>query len=403
MAKKLLLPEDVVAQLRKRYASHHQHWLVGRGVWPLSVVLGTPMERDVAANPASVRSWAEAWNRWTGSGALTWVEMQWPKLGRQRLPSRLDIASPVEAARIVDEGIRFMRAAERRDDIARRWSQLSGADVLARYFDVLADYTDVEFSRLVGLVSWLVDNPRSALFLRQLPVEGLDTKWIDAGRRALVADLLRTIRGDDVGGDFYEVCGIRRPPHRIRMRVLCRALRSTIGGLRDLEAPVEELAGLPISASCVLVVENLECGLALPDIPGCVAFMKLGASVKSLAAIPWLSGVRAIYWGDIDTHGLAILERARAALGDVTSVLMDEVTMLAHRRLWSEEPVQHGEAPLPELTEAERHMFDRLRANAWGRNARLEQERIPWSDAVEAVVHACQVAGGWLSVGRPVP
>ncbi|MFP2963273.1 Wadjet anti-phage system protein JetD domain-containing protein [Myxococcus sp. 1LA] len=390
MARKLLLPNDLAANLRKRYASQHRRWLVGGGVWPMSTLLGAPTERDVAADPASVREWIEAWSRWSGGGELTWIEVQWQKLGRQRLPSRIDLASPAEIARIADEESRFVRAAARYDEFTGRWSQLRGLDALARYFDVFADYADVDFRRLLEVLSWLVENPRSGLFLRQLPVEGLDTKWVDSGRRTLVADLLRAVRGNDAAGDFFDVCGIRRPPHRVRIRVLCLELRRAIGGLRDVEAPIEELAALPLAPSRVLVVENLECGLALPDIAGCVAFMKLGASVKPLSTIPWLSGAPVVYWGDIDTHGLAILDRARATLGDVTSVLMDEATLLAHRNLWSEEPAQHGAASLPELTDAERRMFERLRANAWGRNVRLEQERIPWSEAVAAVVHACE-------------
>jgi hypothetical protein len=390
MAKKLLFPDDVSAHLRRRYKSQHRNWLIGGGTWPLSVLLGTLTERDVAADAALVRSWIEAWTHWNSSGELTWINMQWPRLGRQRLPSRLDLASPAEVACVVDEESRFRLAMARYEEFIERWNQLRGSTVLARNFDVLAEYPDAEYRRLVELLSWLRDNPRSGHFLRQLPIEGLDTKWIETSRRALIADLLRAMRGNEATGDFYDVCGLRRPPHRLRMRLLCPKLRRAIGGLRDLETPIDELAELSLSASCVLVVENLESGLALPDIAGCVAFMKLGASVSSLSKVGWLRGARAVYWGDIDTHGLAILDRARATLADITSVLMDEATLLAYRNLWGEEPSQHGEADLLNLTVAERSVFDKLRANAWGRNVRLEQERIPWSEALVAVVNACE-------------
>ncbi|HVZ31067.1 MAG TPA: DUF2220 domain-containing protein, partial [Polyangiaceae bacterium] len=113
--------------------------------------------------------------------------------------------------------------------------------------------------------------------------------------------------------------------------------------------------------------------------------MKLGAAVGTLAAIPWLRGVPAVYWGDLDTHGFVILDRARAALPNMRSVLMDEETLLAHRRLWSQEAEPHADAGLPHLTKPERAVFDKLRTNEWGQGVRLEQERIPWRLALDAV------------------
>jgi hypothetical protein len=130
--------------------------------------------------------------------------------------------------------------------------------------------------------------------------------------------------------------------------------------------------------------------LALPDMHGCIAFLKLGGAVSSLGQVPWLRDAAIFYWGDIDTHGFAILDRARATLGGVTSLLMDEATLLAHRNLWVEEPVQYPDAELPELTVQERDVFQKLRSNFWGRRVRLEQERMPWSMAVAAIVDLAQ-------------
>ena len=69
-----------------------------------------------------------------------------------------------------------------------------------------------------------------------------------------------------------------------------------------------------LTPKCILVVENLETGISLPDLESCVAFMKLGNGVSVLSRLPWAAGVRAVYWGDIDTHGFAILSHARGAL-----------------------------------------------------------------------------------------
>ena len=55
MSKKLLLPEDVIDWLSRRYANQHKAWLLGSGQWPMSVNLGIPTERDVAQDVAGVR------------------------------------------------------------------------------------------------------------------------------------------------------------------------------------------------------------------------------------------------------------------------------------------------------------------------------------------------------------
>ncbi len=128
------------------------------------------------------------------------------------------------------------------------------------------------------------------------------------------------------------------------------------------------------------------------DLPGCVAFMKLGNSVSVLARVPWLHGVRAVYWGDIDTHGFAILGQARAALLSITSVLMDEATLLANRALWTREAVQYPNAQPLHLTADERAVFDRLYNDFWGQGVRLEQERVPWPLTLDAL--RCAVAEG---------
>jgi hypothetical protein len=388
MAKKLLFPEAARDQLRRRYERNHREWLGSGGTWPLSINLGEPTERDVSGHVEHLRQWISAWSAWVGD-EVRWSEVQWPRLGTQRLPARLELASPHAVACLIGEGPRFALACERRDELVRRWQSLTASPTIARYFDVLADYPAVEHRRLVDLLSWLIEHPASNHALRELPIEGIHTKWIEKSRRTLVADLIQAIGGGPRSGDFYDICGLRRPQHRIRLLVLCPVLRKVAGGLRDLEAPLPELPRLQLMPSRVLVIENLESGLSLPDIPGTVAFLKLGASVGLLGTIPWLQGVECLYWGDIDTHGFAILDHARATLHNVRSILMDEPTLVACRALWGTELQPYPDATLTNLTTGELTLFRDLRTNRWGQSIRLEQERIPWNRAIDAIVEAC--------------
>src|SRR5262249_21010370 len=137
--------------------------------------------------------------------------------------------------------------------------------------------------------------------------------------------------------------------------------------------------------SAVIIVENLATGLALPDLPGVVVFMRLGNAVGVLNGIPLLRGVDAVYWGDIDTHGYAILNHARRALPNVKSILMGKETLFAYQNLWGQEPVQNDSAEFSLLQAHERMVYDALCSQAWGKNIRLEQERIPWTCALETI------------------
>lgn len=381
MTKKLLLPEYVRTLLQRRYANQQKSWLIGEGQWPLSVALGLPTEKDVTADPTGVRRWVQAWGDWSSGGSVSWMSRQWGRLGTQQLPASLALATPREVAAAVGDISRWEQVELRYQSITGRWPQLSGPAVVGKLFNVLAEYDDADFRRLFALLDWLERNPASGLMVRQLPVEGLDTKWLEK-RKGLVADLVRQLRSDILEGDFYSVCGLRRQPNRARLRILCPMLRRSVGGLCDLEAPTEELATLNLVPSTVLIVENLETGLALPDLPGVVAFMGLGNAVSTLAQLPWIREARGIYWGDIDTHGFAILNAARGVMPAVASLLMDEHTLMAYRRLCVEEPVQSSLRELPLLTESERSVFEGLITGRWGPRLRLEQERIPWDYAL---------------------
>ena len=333
---------------------------------------------------AAIRAWVAGWFSWRDMGEVSWEHRHWPRLGLQRIPTSLTLASSDHVATVVGQQIRWTRACERYSLLIARWPTLGENPVLPQHFDVLADYDCVDFERLWSLMLWLEGNPRSKLYLRQVPVEGLDTKWIER-RKRLVTGLVCAIRGEVHDADFFAACGLQHPRHRIRVRFLCPNLRKVVGGLEDVESPLEEIAALPLVPKAAIIVENLETGLAFPHLPGVVVLMKLGVAVGVLNNVPWMQGIDALYWGDIDTHGYAILNTARRALPGLRSVLMDKETLFEYRKLWVEEPEQNDGLDLSLLTDCERIVYQGLHSQAWGNNVRLEQERIPWAEALVAL------------------
>lgn len=391
------LPDDVRRHLLRLFENRHRRWLVAgdENRWPVGVDLGLPAERDALRQPEGVRVWVAAWREWerdacdavTGTGragSLVWSERHWRSLGRQRLPERLVLRGPEEVAAWIGQEERWRRAVLRFRDLVGRRPALASA--LPRHFDVLADYEDADFHRLRDMLAWLDAHPHSQLYARQLPIAGVDSKWLE-GRRRLLADLVAALRGE-AGGEqgFFERLGLKAPPRLIRLRVLDSGLRGRIGGLGDVTAPWNEVAALDLPVSRAFIIENLQTGLSFPDLPGAVVFMGLGYHVEILGRLPWLDRAQAFYWGDLDTHGFAILSRARGCLPGLRSILMDEETLLAHRDLWGTEAEPHPAERLAGLTEAEQSVYRGLKEQRWGWNVRLEQERIVWDRALRVIM-----------------
>lgn len=120
---------------------------------------------------------------------------------------------------------------------------------------------------MTEMLDWIASHPYSNLYPRQLPVSGLDSKWLD-GRKGLLTDLVAAIQEDSSSDlDFYQRCGLKAPPLLVRMRVLDQSLRAHVGGVGDITAPVDDLAGISWPVSHVFIVENLQTGLAMASAP----------------------------------------------------------------------------------------------------------------------------------------
>jgi len=100
-----------------------------------------------------------------------------------------------------------------------------------------------------------------------------------------------------------------------------------------------------------------------------------GYGFDNLASASWLQERSIQYWGDIDTHGFAILNQLRECFPNAESLLMDQQTLIDHQLLWGMEAKQEV-ADLSRLTTEECTLYDQLRQNHWGERVRLEQERI---------------------------
>jgi hypothetical protein len=240
--------------------------------------------------------------------------------------------------------------------------------------------------RLVGTVTWVAGLDRTSdVYLRQVGVPGVDTKFIEANR-SILTDLLdlrlpaERIDTSVPRSDFTARYGFLEKPRYVRVRYLDDDSR----GFSELGVRISELAANPLPVSTVYVVENEVTYLAFPAVRDAVVLWGSGYAVSVLRSLSWLRERELVYWGDIDTHGFRILHRLREYFPAVRSMLMDRTTLLSHEGQWVDEPVQVRE-PLTRLTEAETDLYHQLVEDLFGPAVRLEQERVGFA-ALEAAL-----------------
>jgi hypothetical protein len=247
------------------------------------------------------------------------------------------------------------------------------------------------WQQLLAVVDWVQVNPRSGVYLRQVDTEDVHSKFIETHRTVLqeLLDLvLPTIAIDRsaVGvGQFNRRYGFLDKPALVRFRVLdVNRQLLPCEGIQDVTLDRKSFARIDASVANVFIVENEINFLSFPTMPDAMVIFGAGYGFDAIKDATWLGDRSVYYWGDIDTHGFAILDQLRSTLPLAKSFLMDRSTLLAHRAHWTVEP-QPQQRELSRLDNTEHAVYEDLRYNRVGRAVRLEQERIGFGWFKEAL------------------
>jgi len=227
------------------------------------------------------------------------------------------------------------------------------------------------------------------MYLRQIDVPGSDTKFIEQ-HRGILADLLDlqlddgqlnlAIRRTDFAGRY----GFRKKPEYVRFRLPGGGIGLGYGQFSELTVRADEFTAAPQGVTAVYVTENEITYLAFPAPEHAMVVFGGGYAVSVLERLGWLADTGLVYWGDIDTHGFAILNRLRRTFPHAKSMLMDRGTLLAHRNQWVTEP-SPTDAPLDLLDPDESGLYRDLAQGTLGPSIRLEQERVRFSALEQAL------------------
>lgn len=239
-----------------------------------------------------------------------------------------------------------------------------------------------QWHRLLEIVAWIEKHPASGMYLRQVDIPGVHTKFIEA-HRGVLAELLDIVvppAALDLTASgvhhFAQRYGFRDKPLLVRFRPLDRCLSILpCSFAQDISLDAESFVRLDPNVSRVFITENEINFLAFPPVEESLVIFGAGYGFEMLSRATWLKRCRIHYWGDIDTHGFAILDQLRSHFDHVESFLMDRTTLMAFESQWGAEEKQTLR-DLPRLDHEEKVLYDELRDNRICNQLRLEQEKI---------------------------
>ena len=390
-------PADLRAQLLKLWSRGDllASLVSGENLFPLRLTLKSPTSAEMTERFDEVRQWISALCAADGY-RVTLREFRHRVFGANSVPHEVWVDSLDAALGLTGkrrDAARFAALV----DITHQRQPLLQAWLAKRPMQAL-ELAD-EWPHLLDIVGWLQAHPRPGVYLRQVDIAGVHTKFIEAHRGVLAELADRVLAPDAVDlsasgvSQFAQRYGFRDKPLRVRFRLLGATLAPWAAalGLEDAQQATSSAAAPGLNADITLdaasfarlapgvprvfITENEVNFLAFPPVDNSLVIFGAGYGFDMLAGIDWLARCPIHYWGDIDTHGFAILDQLRARFAQVQSFLMDRATLLAFQSQWGEESTPTLR-DLPRLTPPEQALYDDLRDNRLRKNLRLEQERI---------------------------
>jgi len=244
-----------------------------------------------------------------------------------------------------------------------------------------------DWNKILDVCTFVQSRPMPGIYLRQMTLPGIDTKFFEA-KRSILSEVLTCCLPEDafdasVTGlaryGFERRFGFLFDEQLIRYRILDDSILAG-SNYRDISTPVSEFAEHDISGChTVFITENKVNGLAFPSFSGGMVIFGLGYGVGDVADATWLKEKRVIYWGDIDTHGYGILSMLRGKLPHVESILMSSQDIDQNRAIAGAEPNEtRRRDSLPHLSDTELAAYSRLLPGGDCEGLRIEQERVPY-------------------------
>jgi len=380
-------------ELRRKWDSGRilQSLLSQDDLFPLTISLKRPKSSDIGDSFAEISLWIrtlqdESAQKLGFGYELKEKEFVHRQSGRNSMPTHAIIPTANDALLLLRKKRDADKLIELAQMIQSQWPQLR--HWINKYPMKILRYID-DWVGILEVLRWFYKHPNSGLYMRQMDISGVDTKFVEK-RKGIITELLNIILPENAITHTYNHAttsfelrfGLCEKPARVRFRLLdCNFF---LHGMSDITIPIEHMSRYKPAVSKVFITENEVNGLCFPDVNESMVIFGLGYGVDILKTVNWLQEKEIYYWGDIDTHGFSMLDQVRSFLPQAKSILMSEDILLEARDMWVIENKPFL-GSLSRLTDDEKELFYSLQDNVWGNNVRLEQERISYSRVVEEI------------------
>ncbi|GAM73838.1 hypothetical protein JCM19241_5034 [Vibrio ishigakensis] len=336
-----------------------------------------------AANIDRLTGFYSAWKHHPLNEYAQWQDRSFQKWGNQPYPKELkfeNIEALFQITGLLSNLEQLLDKYKALILLNRRLSLLLKKCV--RWF-VAASMIDVK--HLINTADWFVENPNSGLYMRQVDIEGVHTKWIEQNITPLFT-ALKLINNDDTELSFEAYTGLMTPPATVRFRLIGCELDDFFHGAKDITMPIKDLniIGSKLGPLCpvIVILENEKPGLYFNNIEHGICIFGLGNAVSILEQVDFIRQCpRILYIGDLDIEGLYILNRLRKRIPQVESRYMSIQTFIVNEASAVTYRPSFTNESLDALTDIERKLFDYLsERQSSGRKSRLEQEFIQLAD-----------------------
>ncbi len=385
-------PNDIKEQLQKRWESGALLASLAEDVdlFPLRLVLKRPTTKELSERFSEVQSWISELSKSAKNYRIVFRQVNHRILGPNEVPAEIYVDRLSDALVILGKQkqarvyAQLLEQTRQEVPVLVQW-------LIKRPLRAL-EVADV-WTELLTIVQWGLHHPRPAVYLRQIDLPGVHSKMVES-YRGLLSELLDLALPPDWvdfnatgNSGFCRRYGFLEKPNRIRFRILDSNVSLISAECdQDIKITAAAFAKLDLPMTKVFITENEVNFLAFPLLPDSMVLFGAGYGFDYLVGAQWLKQKKVYYWGDIDTHGFAILSQLRGVLPDAISLFMDEQTLKLHKLLWGTED-KPEKRNLTQLSEAESQLYDDLRWNRLGGNVRLEQERIGFQYVLDVLVN----------------
>ncbi len=380
----MITPKEIVEKARRKYEAFLIAYLCGETIlpfdWPAGKIPG-----DLASIGATGRTLDEGSKAKRGYGySVVWATRDTKRFGQQTIAERIVINQPEDYLKLIGKDQEFGRFQA---DVQRIRASLPDLEYWLQSKPLRIIEYHGEWDKLIAVCEYFIVHPQPNLYIRELPIE-VDTKFIER-HESILQSLLDVLLPPDALNlefkNFERRYGLRFEEPIIRFRLLDGQFKGNFGlAVDDLAIPLSQFTDLEILGNqhCI-IVENKMTFLTLPRFPNAFAIWGKGFEVLTLKDVAWLHTCSIVYWGDLDAQGFQILAGLRGSFPTLKTLMMNRATFDAYQDFVVDgKAVKIGE--LPNLIPEENALCQYLATH----NLRLEQERIPYTFAVQKLKDA---------------